>query len=53
MAMTGKKSSFISALASGHFVQLSSLPTPTLAKVIAGAHASPELSRMKKSLLPA
>lgn len=52
MAMTGKKSSFISAVASGHFVPLSSLPTPTLAKVIAGAHASPELSRMKKSLLP-
>ena len=52
MAMTGKKSSLISAGASGHFVQLNSIPTPTLAKVIAGAHASPELSKIKKSLLP-
>ena len=52
MSMTGKKSLFPHAVASGHFVQVGNLRAPTLAKIFAGAHASPELSKMKKSLLP-
>ncbi len=53
LAMSGKKSLLVRAVALGHFVQLSSLPPPTLAKIIAGAHASPELpTKLKKMLRP-
>ena len=52
LSMTGKKSAFLAAITAGHFVRVGDLPAPALAKVLAGAHASPELSKVKKRLLP-
>lgn len=50
--MVGKKSAFMRAVESGHFIQLDNLPLATWRKIVEGGHSSEELPRTKKRLLP-
>ena len=51
-ALMGKKSAFIRAIVSRHFIRLPDLPAATWAMIIQAAHRSPELSPRQKRLLP-
>lgn len=51
-ALTGKKSTFLQAIADGHFIRLPDLPDATWRKIIQAAHSSPEMSARQKRLLP-
>jgi len=51
-AITGKKSAFIRAVTAGHFIQLEDLPAATWDRIIEGARRSPELSDLRKKILP-
>jgi len=51
-AVTGKKSAFTRAVTAGLFIQLSDLPAGTWDRIVEGARRSPELSRLRKKLLP-
>ncbi len=51
-AMVEKKSAFMRAMETGHFIQLDNLPLATWCKIVEGGHNSEELPRAKKRLLP-
>ena len=51
-ALLGKKTAFVRAITSGHFIRLPDLPATTWQKIIAAAHQSRELSPRQKRLLP-
>lgn len=51
-AVTGKKSAFVQAINAGHFIQLEELPDATWVRILEGARSSPELSSIRKMLLP-
>lgn len=51
-AVTGKKSAFARAVCAGHFIQLQDLPAATWHRILEGARSSPELSSLRKKLLP-
>jgi hypothetical protein len=51
-AMQGKKSAFRRAVTSGLFIRLRDLPEAAWQSILAAAWTTPELPKIKKSLLP-
>jgi hypothetical protein len=52
-SLIGKKSLFVRAISKQLFVRLDDLPERAWQKILRGAQISPELSELKKNLLPA